>query len=169
MSTKISHEELISLLCYDRETGVFSHRNAGGRWGEIPAGTTVGGLDDMGYVRITIGRGRRYRAHRLAWFYVTGEWPIGDIDHIDGNRSNNCFANLRAVSRQVNLQNRKKRNPLNTKSGLIGAVWSEAAKRWTSRIRAGGKLVYLGLFDTPEEAHNAYVAAKRRLHEGNTL
>lgn len=170
MKREITHEELVALLCYDKNSGSFTRRCAGGKWGQIPAGATVGTVDDMGYLRITLGRGRRYRAHRLAWFYVTGDWPKQDIDHIDGNRLNNAFCNLRDVPRHINTQNRRALNPVNKSSGLIGAVWSSAAQRWTSRIRiGGGKFIDLGLFNSAEAAHGAYVKSKRQLHEGNTL
>lgn len=166
----ISHEELLSKVIYDQESGQFTYRTSAGRWGQIPAGSSLGTVDDMGYLRISFGRGRRFRAHRLAWFYVTGEWPKYDIDHIDGNRLNNAFRNLRDVPRIINTQNRRAKNPLNKSSGLIGAVWHAAGKKWSSRIRIGhGKFIDLGLFDSADAAHSAYVSAKRELHMGNTL
>lgn len=106
-------------------------------------------------------------AHRLAWLYVYGEWPNGDIDHIDGDRLNNRIANLRDVSRRVNLENQRRPKACN-KSGFLG-VKTFRDQRFQARIQVRGVQLHLGTFDTPHEAHAAYVAAKRNLHQGCTL
>jgi hypothetical protein len=97
---------------------------------------------------------------------VTGEWPQHEIDHMNGVPSCNGWVNLREATRRVNMQNQ--RRPCTTNGcGLLGA--HKNGKRFSSSINVNGKLMYLGTFDTPKEAHEAYVTAKRKYHEGNTL
>ena len=108
------------------------------------------------------------RAHRLAWALHTGGWPKGEIDHIDGDESNNRIVNLRDVSKSVNQQN--KRLPrVDSKSGFIGVCWHKGGGKWSAQITVHGKSIYLGLFSDPAEAHSTYIAAKRRLHAGCTI
>jgi hypothetical protein len=120
-----------------------------------------------GYIEIGVSDAR-CTAHRLAWLYVTGAWPTFHIDHINGDKADNRIANLRDVDRNMNLQNIK-RAPAHSKSGLLGASFHSSTGRWASRVYAAGRQRSLGLFDSPEEAHAAYLAAKRRLHEGCTI
>lgn len=90
------------------------------------------------------------------------------IDHIDGDGLNNRRFNLRVVTAKENMQNmRKARN--GSKSGLIGAVWDECNKKWRSQIRARGIRINIGLFDSAEKAHQAYLKAKRELHTACTI
>lgn len=100
-----------------------------------------------------------YLAHRLAWFYVTGNWPANQIDHINGVRDDNRFSNLREAT---NLQNAHNRKYNRNKSGFQG-VRKENSK-WLAEIKINYKAVRLGLFNTPEEAHCAYLIAKRQHH-----
>jgi hypothetical protein len=162
--TSISAEQLRALLTYDPLTGEF-------RWLKRGAGRPVdriaGGLAPTGYRRIRI-HGIEYLAHRLAWVYVTGSWPIHSIDHIDGDPANNAIANLRDVPHRVNLQNRRSAST-HSRTGLLGASLDRRSGRYASFIRLGDKQTCLGLFDTATEAHEAYVSAKRIHHEGNTL
>lgn len=153
---------LRELVSYDPLTGIFTNRVTNGR---RIAGQAAGSTDALGYVKMKVDR-KQYKAHRLAWLYVYDKWPEQHIDHIDGNPSNNRIANLRDVSVSVNLQNRK-RAPAHNKSGLLG-VWVHR-ERFISFIKTMGVRQYLGTFDTPEEAHAAYLSAKRANHEGNTL
>lgn len=120
-----------------------------------------------GYQRISFN-GRLFQAHRLAWAIAHGKWPEDLIDHINGDRSDNRLSNLRDVSARVNLQNERKARK-NSRSGLLGASWSKVTKRWAARIHYDGKHRHLGYFDTPQEAHAAYLAAKRLFHTGNTI
>lgn len=164
---KLTADRLRELLHYDADTGVFTWINPPGmkmRRGALAGSSSRG---DRGYVVIGIG-GRRYRAHRLAWLYATGEWPTGEIDHLNGQRNDNRFANLRDVTHSLNTQNlRAKRD--RTRSGLLGAQFRGRTRRWRAQIRIGKVRYELGEFDTPEEAHAAYLAAKRKLHEGCTI
>jgi hypothetical protein len=158
----VTHQDLLSLMSYEPETGVFTwlERKKGRRQGK-PAG----GLNGNGYRSIQIGADR-YMAHRLAWFYVYGYWPTGYIDHINGDPADNRIANLREVTQSVNLQNQRQPRADN-KTGFLGV--SPQAGKYQARITFAGKHQYLGLFDTPEEAYAAYLAAKRQHHPGNCL
>jgi hypothetical protein len=150
------------LLHYEPETGVFVRLVSKPK---CPAGSIAGVLNDNGYWLISVD-GAKYRAHRLAWLWMTGEWPAGEIDHRDGVRHNNRWGNLRDVTTEVNQQNQRKSHT-DSKTGLLGA--SPAKGGFKAQILIGNRDVYLGLYKTPEEAHAAYVRAKRLLHEGATL
>jgi len=163
----IQHEELRTLLKYDPGTGLFTRlKTTGGRYG-AKAGTVAGGPFKDGYTLISV-KSVQYRAHRLAWFYMTGNWPVGEIDHINGQRSDNRWSNLRDVPAQMNAQN-KRTAQRNSRTGLLGASWSSRDRRYVARIRIDGKYRSLGGFDTAEEAHAAYIKAKRISHQGCTI
>ena len=153
---------LKSLMSYDPKTGVFTRIKSGGG---MRAGDACGHKEDRGYTRIAVG-GKLYRAHRLAWLYMTGIMPVGVIDHIDGDPNNDAFSNLRSVDQKTNVQNIK-RAPKHSKTGLLGA--NKNHKGFQARIISGGVRRNLGTFKTPEQAHAVYLSAKRELHQGNTL
>lgn len=152
------------LLSYDSDAGVLAWRIT--RGGHVCSGKPAGSLTGR-YIRIGID-GRGYRAHRVAWLIAHGAWPTGQIDHINGNRADNRLANLRDVSPCVNAQNQRAAHKRN-ESGLLGATFHAQSGRWRAQILHEGKNLTLGRFDTAEAAHGAYLAAKRNLHEGNTL
>jgi len=158
----ITQARLKSLLHYDPETGVFT--NIARRIG-IVVGSVAGYLNCGGYRYIGVDRSY-YAAHRLAWLYVHGAWPTNQIDHIDGNRSNNVLTNLREATHAENSQNQRKARA-DSSSGFLGV--SQVRKRWYARIVVHRKLRHLGAFDTPEEAHLAYLKAKRELHSTCTI
>jgi hypothetical protein len=162
----VTVEQLRDLLHYGPTTGLFTWLKPQHK--EERIGSAAGCLAN-GYVVIGIN-GRLYRAHRLAWLYMHGSWPSGVVDHKNTNRSDNRIENLRDVTQQVNTQNRKAANA-NSQSGLLGAhrSASRSRKQWVARINVGDTEHRLGDFDTAEEAHAAYVEAKRRLHEGCTI
>ena len=162
MQTQITQQRLRELFEYDHQSGRLIWRDQTGARKLRSTEPSAAG----GYTGHRIG-GKTYQAHRLIWMYLHGSWPCGDIDHIDGNRRNNRADNLRAVSRSVNLQNLKKARSDNN-TGLLGVKRNKM--RFMARIRAGGgKQIYLGNFKTAKEAHEAYLTAKRRLHEGCTI
>lgn len=154
----ITKDYLRSILDYDPETGIFKWRWRDGvdiSVNQRDAGFPAGTIKD-GYVQICIN-GRVYRAHRLAFIYMTGVEPTGDVDHIDVNRANNAWSNLRVATRSENHGNR--RRYANNTSGQKGVHWHPESKRWRARIAVKGTSIHLGLFDTVEEAAKAYADA----------
>lgn len=112
--------------------------------------------------------GHSHLAHRLAWLFVHGHWPEADIDHINGDRSDNRIDNLRCVTRQHNLMNQRRPRSDNT-TGYLGVCVDRARGEFQARLQVSGRVKHLGRFDNAEAAHAAYVAAKRRLHPTCTL
>jgi len=148
---ELTGEQLRDVLDYDPETGLFSWRVRPATC--MRAGDKAGTATVRGYISISIaGRGRL--AHRLAWLYMTNEWPTGHIDHINGNKSDNRFCNLRQATPQQNTYNRKI-SRVNT-SGFKGVSAGRNGK-WQATIRVGGRCKYLGEFTTPEQAHEVYI------------
>jgi hypothetical protein len=140
--TDLTQERVLSQLEYNRESGTFA-------WKQRPAGHTR----KSGYVSIHID-GVEVKAHQLVWFLETGNWPNVLIDHINGNPSDNRIENLRDASA----------------SKLLGATWNKRLSKWQVQIKlANGARKYIGLFECPNEAHAAYLAAKRIHHEGCTI
>ena len=150
---------------YDAATGIFTRARPARH---LATGSVVTGTISHGYVRIWID-GKQVAAHRLAWLIKTGSWPTADIDHIDGDRANNAWGNLRQVDRSTNLENIHGAKSHNRSTGLLGAYHSPTPGRFVSRIQVRGKSKSLGSFGSAEEAHAAYLSAKRELHSGNTL
>lgn len=160
--TDLTVERLRELLDYDPDTGLFTWRVRTSKCVTVGA---IAGCLDKGYLRIQIDR-RLHLAHRLAWLYITGDWPPAQIDHINGIRDDNRIANLRAATRAENMHNRRKPHS-NTTSGYLGV--SRYRGKFMAQIKLDGKSKFLGLFDTPEEAHAVYLEAKRRLHPYGTI
>lgn len=126
-------------------------------------GKIVGSQNRDGYIKVHMD-GKYYSAHRIAWLIMTGEhvkYPDFEIDHINGNRSDNRFSNLRKVTKSENQRNGSKR--LNNTSGVHGVNWKAGKDRWVARIWNGPKHIYLGQFRTLEEAAIARRAAERAL------
>jgi len=115
-------------------------------------GTEAGNMMQNGYRKLKFC-GKQYLVHRVAWLLHYGFWPIGDIDHIDGDPSNNKLENLRDVTHCVNLQNRKAATSKN-KTGFLGVV--QRRNKFAAHVHRNGKQIYLGLFETAELAHQAY-------------
>lgn len=154
----LTPERLREILYYEETTGLFLPRKS--RKGRKPKGLRIGWRKPGGYIMITID-GSAYRAHRLAWLYIHGEWPSMHLDHIDGDTSNNRISNLRLASVAENMANAKR--PRTNTSGYKGVSWHRGAKKWTARMKANGTSHYLGLFATAEEAHAAYCEIAKRL------
>lgn len=154
----ITATRLRELLNYNPETGEFTRRVS--TTNSVRVGDIAGSVHHTGYLRIRVD-GHQYLAHRLAWLYTHGEWPKNEIDHIDGNKTNNRIANIRDVTPSVNQQNQRKAR---SGTGFLGVTLSQG--RFRALIGVAGKQHYLGNYDTPELAHAAYLNAKRRFHEG---
>ena len=152
----ITQEELKHVIHYNQDSGIFSWILA--NTNRIKASDIAGSFDkENGYTRITID-GKRYAAHRLAWFYVYGEWPEV-IDHINGIGTDNRIVNLRNCNLQQNALNHKKKI---NKSGLPCGVRALNSK-YQARVMFSNKTYYLGVYDTPEEAENVYLAKRQEL------
>lgn len=155
----LTAEDLKRLLSYDPETGLFIRLI--GTSGNAAAGRRAGNINLLaGCVEISVG-GRRYKAHRLAWLYMTGSFPSDVIDHIDGNPANNRWDNLRSVTQRENLMNRQIRS--DNKSGVQGVIWAKREKKWRAEIKIKGKSKYLGLFSDIKEAAAARKKAEIEL------
>lgn len=159
MSDTPSKERLKELLHYDPGTGDFTRLVRTSN--SVKIGDIAGGLDADGYRYIRV-EGKKYRAHRLAWLWMTGAWPIDQLDHRNGVRDDNRWDNLRESSQVENMQNIAMPNT-NT-SGFMGVCWSRKAGKWGATIRIAGRSKYLGLYATPDAAHAAYLAAKAEHH-----
>ena len=151
---------LHKLLEYNPDTGVFTWMvERGGRTARV--GSPAGSTDKRGYKSIRINR-RIYYAHRLAWLYVTGENPSLQIDHINGNRSNNRMSNLREATSAENNYNVS--IPERNTSGIKGVSWDKKSQKWRAQISVEGSHLYLGLFRSIEDAAEVVREARCRLH-----
>ena len=110
-----------------------------------------------------------YLAHRLAWLYVYGVWPVGQVDHINHNRADNMIKNIRDTTSFGNQQNQIKANVRNKSTGLLGTSFHKGTGKYQAKIVCNGKQIYIGIFETAKEAHKAYLKTKRKLHTTNTL
>jgi len=157
---EIDIDNLRRLLQYDAETGsliwlprpleMFPSERHWKRWNTCFAWKpALGSLDAHGYLTGRIFNSL-YKAHRVAWALATGAWPTADIDHINGTRDDNRLENLRSVSRQENLKNRRLSS--NNTSGAHGVSLHKQAGKWRARISVDNKEISLGLFETKEQA-----------------
>lgn len=161
--SRLSQARLKEMLNYDPATGLFTRLV--GRTGPAVVGTVAGHLHTAtGYIYIWLD-GRSYLAHRLAWFYMYGEWPSSLIDHINRVRDDNRIANLRVANESLNAQNSVE--PRAGKQVPIGV--RRHRTRFTAFITVNYVCRYLGSFATAEAASDAYQAAKKELHPGAVL
>jgi hypothetical protein len=158
----LTQERLKELLHYDAETGVFTRiATAGGR-GKI--GDIAGTITNKGYLHITIDS-KLHLGHRLSFLYMTGAFPKDFTDHIDGDKLNNRWTNLRECTHAENHQNRVSNKGSSSK--YPGVSWHKRDQKWQARITINGKEKHLGYFDTEEAAHAAYCKAKAEHHTFN--
>ena len=152
----ISVEALRERVAYCPVTGALWTKHAGRRCTH---------KDRDGYITAST-LGKTMAGHRVAWALHYGSWPDGVIDHINGNRADNRIENLRCVTQQLNRQNMRAAHK-DSRTGYLGVTRTGA--RFRAQIYHQGRNKNLGLFDTPDAAHRAYVAAKRELHPGSRL
>lgn len=170
---QLTQELLKELLHYDPITGIFTWlprdvkyfkedyrcRN----WNKCFSNTTAGSPNNKGYIKIIIFN-KSYAAHRLAFLYVDGAFPIKNIDHINSVKNDNSFVNLRHATNSENNQNKIQCQKNNKSSGLLGVSFHKRTKKYQATIRINKERFYLGIYATPEEAYQAYLTAKRDVH-----
>jgi len=157
---ELTADRLCELLSYCPETGEFRWKVY--RCPNARAGDVAGNLCPRGYIKIKIDK-KLYRAHRLAWLFVRGCWPDDELDHRNGIRCDNRIDNLRAATHAQNHQNRAPDR--GNKSRRLGVSWSRRSEKWCAHICVNREKKYLGAFDCPEKASEAYAAAKAVLHK----
>jgi hypothetical protein len=155
----LTQARLKEWLHYDPETGLFSWLRVSSN--RVKVGRIAGSPSSTGHVSICLF-GERFLAHRLAWLYMTGEWPKAQVDHKDRCRSNNRWGNLREATNTQNAQNSAVK--ASSRTGLKGVAFTRTAGLFTARIRNGGKRISLGCYLTAEEAHQAYTEKAKELH-----
>lgn len=161
----LTQNKLKQALDYNPETGVFIWKVARGTRTDL-IGSVAGTKHHKGYREIEIDS-KAYMAHRLAALFMTGKFPDYQMDHINGVRDDNRWANLRNCTRQENHQNRKldKRN----KSDHTGVHWCKTNKRFIAQIKVNQKQTVLGRFKTLQEAVDCYNFHKVKIHEFNPV
>ncbi len=152
----ITQKELKEVLHYDPETGVFAWIK------QVSYKTKIGDIAGTkhkanGYIYIIFQR-KQYRAHRLAWLYMKGEWPKTEIDHDDQIRDNNKWLNLNEATSQQNKRNQSLRK--DNASGVTGV--SPCKRKWRAHIQIAGKFIHLGLFIDKFEAICARMSANNK-------
>ena len=145
----INLDELKTLFKYNPETGVFIWLVDKKKSHILKAGRIAGGLNVDGYLQINY-KGTVMKAHRLAWLFMSGEWPKGQIDHINHKRDDNRFINLRVVNNLINHKNRPIQS--NNTSGFVGVSFYKRVNKWTAHIYFNKKHIFLGYFDNKEDA-----------------
>lgn len=149
-------DELKTVLSYDPLTGDFTwivNRRC------VRAGAKAGTLSTKGYWQIKVFQ-KVVEAHRLAWFFVHGVWPSHEVDHINCNKKDNRISNLRLANRSQNCANSHRRSWNQT--GFKGVT--RRGEKFSAQITLNAKVHRLGVFETAEEAHGAYVTAATAAH-----
>ena len=150
---ELAHSRLIEVLSYDKSTGIFTWIAAPHFAKNYLVGQQAGTVNQFGYRVIRLD-GHVIAAGRLAWFYVTGEWPKGQVDHEDRDRDNNRWKNLRDLTASQNQHNR----------GFTGVGWLNGKRRWRVTMKLEGQSHYGGLHRCFGAAVRARNALKRELH-----
>ena len=152
----ITQARLKQYLSYDPETGIFIRK-------EPTKGTRVGSVigskrskKDNDYIATSID-GEKCYLHRLAFLYMTGSFPKNNVDHINGDKTDNRFANLREATVSQNGMNRPKQS--NNKSGYKGVCWEASRNKWKAQIKSR----FIGYYDTAEEAFKSYTKEAERI------
>jgi hypothetical protein len=164
MRNNLTAEYVKSILNYDPDTGSFTWRwrsDVPPEWNTRRSGKVAGTFMKIGYLLIGIND-TRYLGHRLAMLITEGRWPDNQIDHINGDRSDNRRANLRFATSGENKWNRGKDR--DNRSGFKGVRIHKSSGLWGARITKAGREYSLGYYKTPEEASEAYKAGAVKYH-----
>lgn len=145
------------MISYNRMKELIYYRSGELYW--IKNHNLAGSIDNKGYKRISLDK-KRYKVHRIVWYYHHQIWPINQIDHIDGNKLNNRIENLRDVSSSINMYNKQKAYKNNT-TGFLGVT--KSGTKFVARLRVGNKLIHLGTHPTKEIAHEVYKNKKSEI------
>jgi HNH endonuclease len=154
----LSANALREILTYNPQSGFFVRKTMVGSRGAV--GQIVGSLHHSGYLHVWIGK-YQYLLHRLVWLWMTGDWPVEQIDHINGDKSDNRWSNLRAATHGQNKRN--SRLSKNSTSGYVGVSYFRSNRRWYSYLTLNGKKVFVGFFKNAIDAaacrnvHSAYL------------
>lgn len=167
MKQSITPKFLRQLFIYDPEIGSlrwrrrplehFADNRSFATWNKRFAGKEAGGLSGPGYFAVSI-YGRPILKHRIIWAYVYGCWPVRQIDHINGCKTDNSISNLREVSHSQNGKNAKR--PSHNTSGFVGVGYHAKTKKWRSYIKVNQKNLHLGLFSQKADAIEARINAE---------
>ncbi len=154
---ELTQKTLLELFIYDAITGIFYRKIKVANRSKV--GEIAGYKDNNGYHMICINR-KYYSIHRLAWLYVTGKWPLDQIDHINGIRNDNRICNLREVTNQQNTMNKATQS--NNTSGHKGVC--RYGRKWSARIMVNRKSLWLSAFEDYNAAVEAYCVAAKKIH-----
>lgn len=161
----ITQDEIKFLFKYDENTGELIRRFA--QSNNTKAGEIVGNKSINGQLDVRINY-KLYKVHRIIWLYVYGVIPDVDIDHINGIKTDNRICNLRLATRSENLQNQRKAKS-NNKSGFLGVSYVARTGMYVAQIQVNKKHKYIGSFCNAQDAHDAYLKEKRKLHNTCTI
>lgn len=156
---EITQKYLKSVLYYDPETGIFTWIKSSSN--RIQNGDMAGSFSKRGYTVIRISK-KIYTAHRLAFLFMTGKFPIDEVDHINRIKTDNKWVNLRECNRTQNSANHGKFK--NNKSGYKGVYWHKTNKKWSSEIYTNGNKIHLGFYTDIKEAAKTYNEAANKYH-----
>ena len=159
----LTQQELKNYLSYDPASGIFTRLKITSKF---KSGKILGTRHSTGYFVIRIND-KLYKAHRLAWLYMKGEFPTLKIDHINRDGFDNRWENLREITQRQNSENRSLAK--NNTSGHPGVDWAKKLCKWRARITVNYKGFHIGYFDTKEEAIEAYKNKAAEMHTHNHL
>ena len=151
----VTQQEIRTLMVYNAATGEATWVR--GKWKGHKVGTPL----PSGYVQVRV-KGRSYQLHRVIWLWMTGEWPVAQVDHKDGDRANNRWDNLRLATHTQNQWNTGTRS--DNSSGFKGVTRPRGRTKWHAYINESGRRKFLGSYPTAEEANQAAIAARQVAH-----
>lgn len=158
-ANRTTAERVRELFTYNPDTGVFTNRLR--RSANALPGSVAGGINKAGYWTISVDN-RRYLAHRLAWLYVTGNWPDKIIDHKNGDKIDNRFDNLREACHSENGCNKGPRR--DNKSGIKNVMWQKHQGGWYIQLKIYGVKYFYGYFKDLELAALVAEEARDKIH-----